>query len=104
VIYEMVTGQRAFAGETAPLLHNAILNSTPKPIREVNPRIPGKLEDIVDKAIAKDLTKRYQTAAQVSSDLKGLKLQIAPTSSRLARKIFAAVIVISGLALWFATR
>ena len=105
VIYEMATGQRAFAGETAPLLHNAILNSKPKPIRELNPGIPAKLEEIVNKALSKGLNKRYQTAVQLSSDLKNLKQQITPATSRFAWSMFAAVVVISGLAsLWFATR
>jgi serine/threonine protein kinase len=104
VLYEMATGQRAFAGETAPLLHNAILNSKPRPIRELNPGIPGRLEEIVNKALEKDLKQRYQTAAQLSSDLKSLKQQITPASSRFVWRIFAAVIVSSGLAIWVATR
>src|SRR5438270_1401817 len=42
VLYEMATRQRAFPGETAEVLHHAILNQTPAPVRELNPQIPAK--------------------------------------------------------------
>jgi serine/threonine protein kinase len=104
VLYEMATGQRAFAGETAPLLHNAILNSKPKSTRELNPRIPAKLEEIVNKALEKGLKQRYQTAAEISSDLKTLKQQITLASSRSRWSIAAALILILGVTLWFVVR
>jgi len=64
VLYEMAAGQRAFAGETAPLLHAAILNDTPKTIRELNPGVPARLEEIINKALEKDREQRYQTASE----------------------------------------
>jgi eukaryotic-like serine/threonine-protein kinase len=69
VMYEMATRQRAFAGDTAPVLHHAILNHTPAPVRALRPQIPGKLEAVIDKAIQKDRAVRYQTASAVRADL-----------------------------------
>src|SRR5262249_59622785 len=51
VLYEMATGQRAFPGDTAPVLHDAIRNRAPVPVRELNPQVPAKLENIIYKAI-----------------------------------------------------
>ncbi len=78
VIYEMATGQRAFSGDTAPVLHDAILNRTPAPVREVNPKVPINLERIVSKAIKKAREARYQTAEEMRADLHGLQKQLAP--------------------------
>ena len=54
VIYEMATGQQAFSGDTAAGLHEAILNRTPVPARELNPELPPRLEEIINKALEKD--------------------------------------------------
>jgi serine/threonine protein kinase len=78
VLYEMATRQRAFPGDTAPVLHDAILNRTPVPIRELNSQIPAKLENIVSKALEKDRDVRYQTAAEICADLEALQRQSAP--------------------------
>ena len=69
ILYEMATGQRAFSGDTAPVLHDAILNCTPAPVRELNSELPPALENIITKCLAKDREERYQTAAEVRSDL-----------------------------------
>src|SRR5215831_18753546 len=75
VLYEMATGQRAFPGDTAPVLHDAILNQLPVPVRELNGQIPEKLENIVTKALEKDRGARYQTAAEICNDLEALQRQ-----------------------------
>jgi eukaryotic-like serine/threonine-protein kinase len=77
VLYEMATRQRAFPGDTAPVLHDAILNRTPVPARELNGQIPAKLESIITRALEKDRTARYQTAAEVCADLEALQRQSA---------------------------
>jgi serine/threonine protein kinase len=78
VLYEMATRQRAFAGDTAAVLHHAILNQTPVPARELNGQIPPKLEHIISRAIEKDREARYQTAAEICADLEALQRQSAP--------------------------
>ncbi len=78
VLYEMATRQRAFPGDTAAVLHHAILNQTPSPALDLNPQIPAKLEDIISKAIEKDRAARYQTASEVRADLEDLQRQLVP--------------------------
>ena len=75
VLYEMATRQRAFPGDTAPVLHDAILNRTPVPARELNGQIPAKLESVITRALEKDRTARYQTAAAICVDLEALQRQ-----------------------------
>ena len=54
VLYEMATGQRAFSGETAAVVREAIVNDVPAPMRELNPTLPAKLLSVIDKALEKD--------------------------------------------------
>lgn len=82
VLYEMVTGQRAFAGTVSPVIFDAILHQTPRSARSVNPAVPSALERIILQLLAKDRTARYQTAAVARDDLEELGRQIE--SARLA--------------------
>jgi len=76
VIYEMAAGRRAFEGKTPAVVFHAILERDPAPLREANPGVPAKLEEIVAKALEKDREMRYQTAAELRADLKRLKRDI----------------------------
>ncbi len=73
VLYEMTTGRMAFPGSTAAVIHDAILNRAPIPPSKVNSGLPPELEGIVNKALEKDRTLRYQNAADVRTDLQRLK-------------------------------
>jgi tetratricopeptide (TPR) repeat protein len=72
VLYEMAAGARAFSGETAAEVKDAIQNHEPVPVRECSPTLPPKLGSIVNRALAKDRNKRYQSAAEVRADLLAL--------------------------------
>jgi TolB-like protein len=73
VLYEMATGRQAFSGNTTGVLHDAILNRHPAPVTRSNPDVPPDLERIISKSIEKDPELRYQTAAELRTDLKRLK-------------------------------
>jgi serine/threonine protein kinase/dipeptidyl aminopeptidase/acylaminoacyl peptidase len=107
VLYEMATAERAFAGDTGSLLQDAILNQTPSPVRLANPKLPGKIEEIIGKAIAKDPTSRYQTASEMQGDLRALQVKLDP-GRRFHRWMTAsavvAVLVAIGIGFWVAAR
>src|SRR5438477_6219205 len=73
VLYEMATGQHAFAGRTTGLIFDAILNREPVPARKIKPQIALELEQIISKALEKDRDVRYQHAADMRADLRRLK-------------------------------
>ncbi len=72
-LYEMVTGVQPFRGETSGVIAEAILNrAAVSPVR-LNPDLPPKLEEIINKALEKDRKLRYQSAADIRADLQRLK-------------------------------
>jgi serine/threonine protein kinase len=73
VMYEMATGKKPFTGNNSLMTLDAVLHQKPAPPRDVNPKIPVELEGIIGKAMEKDRNHRYQTAAEMRSDLVLLK-------------------------------
>ncbi|MGH9775593.1 MAG: protein kinase domain-containing protein [Candidatus Acidiferrales bacterium] len=73
VLYEMCTGTMPFRGETSGVITEAILNRAPVAPVRLNPDLPAKLEDVINKALEKDRELRCQTAAELRGDLKRLK-------------------------------
>lgn len=73
VLYEMATGVMAFRGQTAGALSSAILNARPASPLRLNPDLPPKLEEIIQKLLEKDQELRYQHASEIRADLKRLK-------------------------------
>src|SRR5258707_4346882 len=72
MLYEMATGVTPFRGDTSGVIFDAILNRTPAVPVRLNPQLPSKLEDIINKALEKDMSLRYQHASELMADLKRL--------------------------------
>ena len=73
VLYEMATGQLPFRGDSTATIFDSILNRVPVPAVRLNPDLPSKLEDIINRALEKDRELRYQGAKEMRSELLRLK-------------------------------
>jgi len=103
VLYEMVTGVLPFRGDTSGLLTEAILNRVPVAPVRLNPDVPPKLEEIINKVLEKDRKHRFQNASDIRTDLQRLKrdtgsgLMMAVTSRPPQRRGLA--LLVAGIAL-----
>ena len=111
VLYEMATGTLPFRGESSGVIFKAILDGTPTSAVRLNPDLPPKLEDIINKSLEKDRNLRYQSAADIRTDLQRLKRDTEstkitatqaspdkPLKRRTLWVVLAACIVVIGLA------
>jgi len=114
-LYEMATGVQPFRGETSGLIAEAILNRSPVAPVRLNPELPAKLEEIITKALEKDRKLRYQSAADIRTDLQRMKRdsdtsraaaateQVKPKSVKPSwlrwAALATAIVVVTGLAL-----
>ena len=86
VLYEMVAGARPFDGSTSPIIFDALLNKTPQPVRERNPKVPAELERIIGELLKKDRALRYPSAAEVRDDLERLQTSLSAAAVGGKRK------------------
>jgi len=112
VLYEMATGAQAFRGESTGLIYNGILQDEPPSALRLNPKLSPELQRIIEKCLEKDRNLRYQTAAEIRTDLQRLKrdteskksgpVPMAPAPSKgkriawIAGVTAAAVVLIGG--------
>ena len=73
VLYEMTTGKRPFTGETSGAIQDSILHKKPLTLGRLNPEFPPELDQVVSKALEKDPDLRYQSAAELRTDLRRLR-------------------------------
>jgi eukaryotic-like serine/threonine-protein kinase len=100
VLYEMATGIRAMAGNTAAEVREANLDKPPRPVRELNPEISRGLEQIITRAIKKDRETRYRDASEMREDL--LRLKRGWNRWRVVAIAAVGLAMLSiGTALWF---
>jgi serine/threonine protein kinase/tetratricopeptide (TPR) repeat protein len=108
VLYEMATASRPFDGPMPPIVFDALLNKTPAPVRERNPKVSAYLERVICKLLEKDRALRYASAAELRGDLQRLQAGSAPPvlgragRSHLKYSVAAATIVlgVGGFFLW----
>jgi eukaryotic-like serine/threonine-protein kinase len=77
VLYEMVTGRRAFEGKSQLSVLTAILEKDPEPVSKVQPAAPTALEHVIQRALAKDPTERWQGAADLKAELKWIAVSMS---------------------------
>jgi serine/threonine protein kinase/tetratricopeptide (TPR) repeat protein len=94
LLYEMATGRQAFGGGTGGMIIEAVLTRSPVPARSINPDIPPRLEEIINKAFHKDREQRYQHAAGIVADLQ--RLEQGSDSRRRVTEEDTASALISG--------
>jgi Tol biopolymer transport system component/tRNA A-37 threonylcarbamoyl transferase component Bud32 len=109
VLYEMVTGARAFAGDSSISTVAAVVNQEPRPPSEINARIPRDLERIIARCLRKDPARRFQHLDDVAVELEEVRVESGtgtagtPAAARRGRKpvgIAAATVVVLAGALW----
>ena len=84
ILYEMVTGKRAFARRTSPDTLGALLNEEPQPMTTINPRTPSELRWIVERCLAKDPRQRYSSTDDLARDLSRLRDHLSQAVSGVA--------------------
>ena len=113
VLYEMVTGERPFQGDTQISTLASILRSAPRPVCDVVPNIPPAVETVILRCLEKDPSRRYQSAADMRVALENLcsrldagKLRrpLIPRKYRITVQTAAAVCLIVPFAVWFLWR
>src|SRR5580692_3359942 len=93
VLYEMATGRRGFEGDTVAIVHEAILHQTAVPAHQLNSAVPRRLDNIIIKALERDRSQRYQSAAEMRKDLAKVQRQMQPQRVRLRKWLAAAALL-----------
>src|SRR5438128_10567918 len=112
ILYEVVTGQRAFAGKSSVDTLHDIIHNEPAPVRTLRPDVPPELQRIIRKSLAKDPEERYQSAKDLAIDLRAAVRELGSATSLPASAVRPsatiwlaaglALAVIAGVTAWYA--
>ena len=94
VLYEMAAGRRAFTGETAAVVHEAILTQTPPSPHDLNSAVLPELDTVINKAMEKDRSRRYQSAAEIHANLERVRSEMHPVRRRLRGWLASAALLL----------
>ncbi len=95
ILYEMLTSRKPFEGDNDAAIVKAITDTNPEPVARFKSGVTGELQQIIDKALTKDPTLRYQHADGMMADLKRLKVETAPSKkSKFAPILISSLVVI----------
>jgi len=86
VLYEMATGEAAFAGNSSAVIFDAVLNHAPISPARLNPALSARLEEIITKALEKDRTLRFQTASDMRADLQRVKRELESAAANAPKR------------------
>ena len=107
VLYEMISGRRAFEGHSALSIMAAVLHHQPTPLVEVRPGIPPALDAIVRRCLEKDPARRYPSAAELHAALEECRSTLSSPrqapASRVTRPVVVALVTVALLAAGAAT-
>lgn len=112
VLYELLAGERAFAGDSYWTVMNAVVRESPRPIQQSRADVPPALARIVERCLEKNRAARYPSAVELLEDLRRLAPTGAPTASPLGRRMMvravsaaaAAALVAATVAGWLLVR
>lgn len=104
VLYEAATGHRAFAGETAEIVHDAILNKTPPSAHSLNHGVPRKFDTVIARAMEKERAHRYPSATEMREALESFNKETQSPKRRpkywIAASVLCALVVLGISILW----
>src|SRR5258708_8444534 len=100
VLYEMCTGTLPFRGDTSGVIFDAILNRVPVAPVRLNPGVPAKLEEVINKTLEKDREIRCQSAAELRADLKRLQRDTESGRQAVAAPLKESPIHLSRVGKW----
>jgi eukaryotic-like serine/threonine-protein kinase len=98
VLFEMITGRRAFKGSTRSSVHGAVLHDALEPVRQLNPAVPAGVESVLRRSLEKDQTRRYQSAGELRTDLERLRLRRSPSLGEIASATAGGLVVLALIA------
>jgi serine/threonine protein kinase/tetratricopeptide (TPR) repeat protein len=117
VLYEMLTGRHPFTGDYEEAVTYRILNEDPEFVTKIRPEVPIRLDHIIERAIAKDPARRYQTVDELCADLEAVSRErtegrrrkaifgrLGRRQRKVAARVLPVLIVLIAVTVYFLTR